>query len=151
PYRMFTSRAEFRLHLRIDNADRRLTAYGRKLGLVDDATWAAYERKMERMAALEKLLKTRKVDANAAELAGLAELAELAKANPGATWATLLKRPEVTIDRVLPALVDELKSDALLAGFALDTDDAVARSVARNEAKAVETEIKFAGYLDQQK
>src|ERR1700750_1679559 len=61
PYRMFTSRAEFRLHLRIDNADRRLTPAGRRLGLIDDGAWADYEARQERMKALRDLLERTRV------------------------------------------------------------------------------------------
>jgi tRNA uridine 5-carboxymethylaminomethyl modification enzyme len=148
PYRMFTSRAEFRLHLRIDNADRRLTPHGRRLGLIGDEAWAEYEQKQARMVALEKLLSTDKVNAEklaAADLGGLTTTA-------GLTWAQLLKRPEVTIEPVLRAMHETLAAEPMLSEISI----ALARggplpSVVRNEARAVETEIKFAGYLDQQK
>src|SRR5277367_1498337 len=94
PYRMFTSRAEFRLHLRIDNADRRLTPHGRRLGLISNEAWAEYERKQARMAALELLLSTTKVNAERLARSGFGELPTTA----GLTWALLLKRPEVTIE-----------------------------------------------------
>jgi tRNA uridine 5-carboxymethylaminomethyl modification enzyme len=194
PYRMFTSRAEFRLHLRIDNADRRLTPYGRKLGLINDEVWAEYERKQARMAALDRLLAVRKPTGEQLAAAGFEGLTAVA----GLSWAQLLKRPEVTIEPILNALRGELAGEPMLAGFAgvrsadgnagpstarnassalrsapddspraqgdnqnaqdddhgvvgEGIDDHVARAMIRNEARAVETEIKFAGYLDQQK
>jgi tRNA uridine 5-carboxymethylaminomethyl modification enzyme len=148
PYRMFTSRAEFRLHLRIDNADRRLTPHGRRLGLIDDAAWAEYERKQARMGALERLLTTRKVDGERLGAAGLGGLT----ATAGLTWAQLLKRPEVGIEAVLDTMREELAADPLLAEMMARPDQTPeARAALRNEARAVETEIKFAGYLEQQK
>jgi tRNA uridine 5-carboxymethylaminomethyl modification enzyme len=155
PYRMFTSRAEFRLHLRIDNADRRLTPHGRRLGLIGDEAWAEYEQKQARMAALAGLLTTRKVDGERLAAAGFGELT----ATAGLTWAQLLKRPEVSIDAVLGSLCEGLadSEDPLLKELAAAMNgdsgqiDPVGTVVLRNEARAVETEIKFAGYLEQQK
>ncbi|HVZ82675.1 MAG TPA: tRNA uridine-5-carboxymethylaminomethyl(34) synthesis enzyme MnmG [Terracidiphilus sp.] len=144
PYRMFTSRAEFRLHLRIDNADRRLTPHGRRLGLIGDEAWAGYEQKQARMAALDQFLTTAKAEAAALGEAGLGELASAA----GLTWAQLLKRPEVGIEPVLGAVRERLAADPGLAWFAAEP---VRSAEARSAARAVETEIKFAGYLNQQR
>ena len=154
---MFTSRAEFRLHLRIDNTDRRLTPYGRRLGLIGDEAWAEYERKQARMEALNRLLTTGKVDNEGLEAAGLGTQTAVA----GLTWGELLKRPEVGVEAVLGALRDELTREPLLASYTAaikaspstqrDGSISTLRSAFRNEAHAVETEIKFAGYLAQQK
>jgi tRNA uridine 5-carboxymethylaminomethyl modification enzyme len=154
PYRMFTSRAEFRLHLRIDNADRRLTPYGRRLGLIDDQAWANYEAKQARAVAVEKLLGTRKADfARMTEL--IPEIAaDLAGAN-GQTYAQLLKRPEIAIESLLPVLREEFaraeEANTLFAPLLESNPTKLMSAQLRNELKAVETEIKYAGYLDQQR
>jgi tRNA uridine 5-carboxymethylaminomethyl modification enzyme len=144
PYRMFTSRAEFRLHLRIDNADRRLTPHGRRLGLINDEGWAEYELKQARMAALERLLVSGKASPERLLSAGMGEL----PATSGLTWAQLLKRPEVTIEPILGALREDLERDSVLSGWA---NGLTGNSQARSAVRAVETEFKFAGYLEQQK
>jgi tRNA uridine 5-carboxymethylaminomethyl modification enzyme len=149
PYRMFTSRAEFRLHLRIDNADRRLTRHGRRVGLISDAAWADYLAKQERMAALKQLLETTRVN-------GLpAAVAEKVGNVAGSTFAQLLKRPEVDIVELAPALHElmpdffETRVGTAASGCAGERSSPLPSSV-RNELKSVETEIKYAGYLDQQ-
>ena len=154
PYRMFTSRAEFRLHLRIDNADRRLTPYGRRLGLIDDRAWADYEAKQARAVAVEKLLGTRRVDlARMTEL--LPETTEALGNVAGQTYGQLLKRPEITIESLLPVLREEFaraeEATKLFAPLLVTNQTKLMSAQLRNELKAIETEIKYSGYLDQQR
>jgi tRNA uridine 5-carboxymethylaminomethyl modification enzyme len=121
--------------------------------LIDDEAWAEYERKQARCSALSRFLAAGKVSPEGLAAAGLGEL----PATAGLTWAQLLKRPEAGIEAVLPALRVELERDPLLADFAAltglypDQNAKAGTAGARNEARAVETEIKFAGYLEQQK
>ncbi|HUB17097.1 MAG TPA: tRNA uridine-5-carboxymethylaminomethyl(34) synthesis enzyme MnmG [Acidobacteriaceae bacterium] len=153
PYRMFTSRAEFRLHLRIDNADRRLTPYGRRLGLIGDAAWAEYEAKQARAAALEKVLRTCRPGGSALRAQRSGDEGDAGEGGgwpKGQTWADLLRRPEVTMETIWPPLREQMR-DAVFAPWMEAGADGHLATATRNELKTVETEIKYAGYLDQQK
>ena len=163
PYRMFTSRAEFRLHLRIDNADRRLTPHGRRLGLIDDNAWSAYEAKQARAAAFETLLITARIRAEELPTDLLAQLDGEAANLTGQTIAQFLKRPEVAIEALIPTLREAIAQQPALAPWS----EALQQSISgaepkaenstklpawiRNEMKTVETELKYSGYLDQQR
>jgi tRNA uridine 5-carboxymethylaminomethyl modification enzyme len=137
PYRMFTSRAEYRLSLREDNADMRLTEIGRRLGCVGDAQWTAFEKKREAVAhELERLKSTwinpRIVsDAEAERVAGKALEREYALAD-------LLRRPNVSYD-------------SLMSLKGVDGQDLAGPGVPEDAVKEqVEIQIKYAGYIDRQ-
>ncbi len=146
PYRMFTSRAEFRLHLRIDNADRRLTPYGRRVGLISNSAWRDYLAKQERMEALRQWIE--KIRVKDELPAALADKVGGTAAVVGSTFAQLLKRPEVVVEDLVPTIRSVVREF-------FDRDGASASEAhlsadVRNELKSVETEIKYAGYLSQQ-
>ena len=146
PYRMFTSRAEFRLQLREDNADLRLTEAGRSMGLVDDARWAAFNRKRDAVAREIERMKSTWVQpallpaADAERLVGAAIEHEY-------SLADLLKRPDVGFDAV--SQVAEIarpgtavSRETLRAEFG----DALADTV----IEQAQIHIKYAGYIDKQ-
>lgn len=96
PYRMMTSRSEYRLSLRQDNADERLTPIGREYGLVDDARWAAYERDAAtKQAELERLNHTKVPLAALREAAARRGIDPAALGESGGTAAELLRRPAI--------------------------------------------------------
>ncbi len=129
PYRMFTSRAEYRLLLREDNADLRLTEKGRELGLVDDTRWAAFCEKREQIEQETQRMRSTWIQANSAEASQLADKLT-APLNREYSLLDLLKRPELTY-----ADLGNLKGQAVANA---------------QVAEQVEITAKYAGYIDRQ-
>jgi tRNA uridine 5-carboxymethylaminomethyl modification enzyme len=129
PYRMFTSRAEYRLLLREDNADLRLTEQGRRLGLVDDYRWACFEEKREAIVREQERLRRTVVHPGTAAAATLAPRLKQPLAREYAAM-DLLRRPEIGYGDIAEALGGEI--------------------VPAPVAQQVEIQAKYAGYIDRQ-
>jgi tRNA uridine 5-carboxymethylaminomethyl modification enzyme len=146
PYRMFTSRAEFRLQLREDNADLRLTDAGRQMGLVDDARWAAFNRKRDAVARETERMKSTWVRPETLAAADGERL--LGKAiEHEYRFADLLRRPGIGFDIITSVgeaagVLPVVSRETLHAEFGPALADEV--------IEQVEISVKYAGYIDKQ-
>jgi len=139
PYRMFTSRAEYRLSLREDNADMRLTKIGRDLGLVDDYRWAVFCRKQEAVSRETARLQEIWVGPKHESASAVAGLLGQDLSHEG-TLADILRRPGVTY-QALTSL-----SGGMWSPGVLDEDSRLAQQI----ADQVEISVKYRGYIDRQ-
>lgn len=137
PYRMLTSRSEYRLLLRQDNADQRLTPIGREIGLVDAHRWQVYEARQAAIAQEVLRLKTTKVEPS--QVNGILEACQSSPIDEKTTLVDLLKRPELGYEQLSQFDQDCHRLSAPEAPY----DD---RSMVLN----VETDIKYAGYIQKQ-
>jgi len=145
PYRMFTSRAEYRLQLREDNADMRLTEMGRKLGLVDDVRWEAFSRKQEAVVREQERLKKTFVQPANLEADKMTQLFGKPLEHEYSLFE-LLRRPEVSYEAVLslgedglgeaaPDVREQVEIAAKYQGYIDRQTDEVARSRGQEETK----------------
>ncbi|HOY34602.1 MAG TPA: tRNA uridine-5-carboxymethylaminomethyl(34) synthesis enzyme MnmG [Piscinibacter sp.] len=149
PYRMFTSRAEFRLQLREDNADLRLTEDGRRMGLVDDARWDAFCRKRDAVAREAERLKSTWVHPGVVPAAEAERLVGKALEHEY-SLADLLRRPSVSFDQVaeMAAIGAMGRPEATVSRETLRAE--LGRGLADAVIEQVQIGIKYAGYIDKQ-
>lgn len=137
PYRMFTSRAEYRLQLREDNADLRLTPTGRELGLVNDQRWQSFQQRAEAIERVQTHLRQQRL--SAAQRTDPTLLAYLGGApDSDASLMDVLRRPNVTYTGLHQHLPEQIPDIAL--------PEALAESV----AEQVDIQAKYAGYIERQ-
>jgi tRNA uridine 5-carboxymethylaminomethyl modification enzyme len=149
PYRMFTSRAEFRLQLREDNADLRLTDTGRRLGLVDDERWDRFCRKRDAVSRETERLKSTWVHPGIVA-AGTAERLLGKAIEREYSLADLLRRPGVDYDAVAALDGTAIRVDAPVAVSRETLRAELGAALADAVVEQIEIAIKYAGYIDKQ-